>query len=137
MRGRAFYAILLIIGIGCLTAGFFVRSEELRPVSGTMIGIGAGLAGLGISNLIMKQMENKRPQLKKQAQIDYFDERNTAIRNRAKAKAGDITQWLVMGIAYITILTSAPLWVTLTVVAVFLFYNFMNVYLRIKYQKEM
>lgn len=137
MRGRAFYVTLLIIGIGCLTAGFFVRSEEMKPVSGTLIGIGVGLAGLGISNLLMKHMENKRPQLKKQAQIEYLDERNTAIRNRAKAKAGDFTQWLVMGIAYITILTSAPLWVTLTVVAVFLFYNFLNVYLMSKYQKEM
>ncbi|MNE66406.1 hypothetical protein D3C80_1619560 [compost metagenome] len=79
----------------------------------------------------------KNPGLEKQAIIDYHDERNTVIRNRAKAKAADITQWLIMAIAYVTILISAPLWVTLAVVVVFLIYHFMSHYLMVQYQKSM
>jgi len=39
--------------------------------------------------------------------------------------------------AYITIIISTPLWVTLVVVAVFLAYNIIAIYLMNKYQKEM
>lgn len=136
-RKTAFYAAMLIIGICCTAASFFFNDEEAKPIAGILIGVGLGFIGLSISNLIMKHMERKNPELEKQAKIDYNDERNTIIRNRAKAKAGDITQWLIMGIAYITILISAPLWVTLAVVIVFLFYNVLGLYLMNKYQKEM
>ena len=59
------------------------------------------------------------------------------IRNKAKAKVGDITQWLIMGIAYITIVIDAPLWVTLVVVGVFLLKNALEVYFMNKFQKEL
>lgn len=59
------------------------------------------------------------------------------IRNKAKAKVGDIIQWLIMGIAYITIVIDAPLWVTLVVVGVFLLKNVLEVYFMNKFQKEL
>lgn len=136
-RKSSYYVAMLIIGICCIGASLFFNSAEQKPISGILIGIGSSFIGLSISNLIMKHMDHKNPQLEKQVQIEYNDERNTLIRNRAKAKAGDITQWLIMGIAYITILISAPLWVTLAVVVVFLIYNVIGLYLMNKYQKEM
>jgi len=42
-----------------------------------------------------------------------------------------------MVIVYITIIISAPLWVTLVVVAVFLAYTIIAMYFMNKYQKEM
>lgn len=136
-RSQAFYAVLLFIGICAVAAGFFFENEEWKAVSGTLIGIGAGSAGLSISNLLMIRAGRKNPELEKQANIDYNDERNMMIRSRAKAKAADITIWMVMAIAYVTILISAPLWVTLAVVAVFLIYHFMSHYLMVQYQKSM
>ena len=137
LKKWSFYILMLIIGICCIGTSFFFNDATMKPVAGSLIGIGAGLIGMSLANLVMKQMERKNPTLEKQSQIDYYDERNTMIRNRAKAKAGDITQWLIMGIAYITILISAPLWVTLVVVIVFLIYHFIGLYLINKYQKEM
>ena len=102
-----------------------------------LIGIGAGLFGVSASNLLLIHIERKNPAFEKQTKIEYSDERNTMIRHRAKAKAGDITQWLIMGIAYVTIIISAPLWVTFAVIAVFLAYNVLGIYLMSKYQKEM
>lgn len=137
LKKRSLYLVMLIIGICCIGASFIFNDATMKPVAGSLIGIGAGLMGISIANLIMKHMERKNPELEKQSQIDYNDERNTMIRNRAKAEAGDITQWLIMGVAYITILISAPLWVTLAVVIVFLIYHFIGIYLMNKYQKEM
>lgn len=136
-RKKSFYVIMLIVGICCITASLFFNDEEVKTISGILIGIGSGFVGLSISNLLMKHMERKNPEIEKQAEIDFNDERNVIIRNRAKAKAGDITQWLIMGIAYMTIMISAPLWATLIVVMVFLFYNVIGLYLMNKYQKEM
>jgi hypothetical protein len=88
-----------------------------KSVGGVCIGVGGGLLGMSISYLYMKRLEEKEPQLTKQKEIEFADERNTTIRNRAKAKAGDIIQWFIMGIAYVTILINASMWVTLIVVA--------------------
>lgn len=131
------YLGTLFIGICCFIASFFFKGEEVKAISGVLIGIGAGLVGLSTSYLIMKYMEHKNPELERQTRIDQNDERNTLIRNRAKAKAGDITQWFVMALCYITILISSPVWLSLTVAGVFLFYNVLSMYLTIKYQKEM
>lgn len=59
------------------------------------------------------------------------------IRYKAKAKVGDIIQWLIMGIEYITIVIDAPLWVTLVVGGVFLLKNALEVYFMNKFQKEL
>jgi hypothetical protein len=53
------------------------------------------------------------------------------------SKAGDIIQWFIIGIAYATILTGTSLWVTLTVVGVFLLKYLLELYFTGKYQKTM
>lgn len=127
----------LALGLGCVAASLLFRAQEWKVLSGSLIGIGAGLVGMSVSKLVMGRMERKHPELAKQNEIELQDERNTMIRNRAKARAGDITQWFIMGIAWLTIVISAPLWVTLIVVGVFLVYNVIGLYLMDKYQKEM
>lgn len=136
-RSSLFYVGLIILGACMIAASVFFRSEDTKPIGGCLIGIGAGLIGMSLSVLIAKRIERNHPERQRQARIDYNDERNTIIRYRAKARAGDITQWLVMGIAYITILISAPLWLTLTIVIVFVIHNVLSLYLMAKFQKEM
>lgn len=92
---------------------------------------------MSISNLLMKRMERKYPERHRQTAIEYNDERNTFIRDKAKAKAAGITQWCVIGVAYITILTNAPLWVTLVTVGVFALHTVLVVYFTNRYQQEM
>lgn len=123
-----------IILIGC---GFFIKNDQLKNVSGVMIGVGGALFGLSINYFVISKMEQKNPELAKQNEIELKDERNTIIRNRAKAKAGDITSWLVMAIAYLTILIREEIWVTLVVVIVFVIHHIMSLYFMGKYQKEM
>jgi len=134
---KTLYVITLILGMALIGASFFVRGEELKVWSGLLIGIGGGLLGMSAARLYMVHWEGENPELTKQSQIEFEDERNTLIRSKAKAKSGDITQWFIVGLAFITILIKAPLWVTLATIGVYLFYNILGLYLIVRYQKEM
>lgn len=137
LKRTSFYIIMLVGGICLVALGFLLHEIVPKSLQGVLLGLGAGFIGMSIANLYMKNCEIKNPQLAKQNEIDFKDERNTIIRNRAKAKAGDITQWLIIGIAYISVLINADLWVTIVIVAVFLLYSILGIFYMSKYQKEM
>lgn len=137
LKKKSFYVMTLIIGIALFCSSFLFRGEELKTISGVLFGIGVGLFGMSIANLWMKGFEEKNPDIMKNNEIEFKDERNTMIRYRAKAKAGDIIQWFIMGIAYLLIVIDVPLWITLITVGGFVLYNVISLYYMNKYQKEM
>jgi|LGVE01.1.fsa_nt_gb hypothetical protein len=136
LKKKSFYIVTLILAIALTVVTYYFK-VELKSFSGLLVAISAGLFGISIANIFMIHLEQKEPKFMKKGEIEFKDERNTIIRNRAKAKAADIIQWFIMGIAYLTIIINAPLWVTLATVCVFLLYNILSVYLMNKYQKEM
>ncbi len=99
LKKKKFYIIMLFVGIGLIAVGIILNGEVVKSVQGILLGLGAGFIGMNIANLYMKHNETKNPALAKQNEIEFKDERNTIIRNRAKAKAGDIIQWFIIGIA--------------------------------------
>lgn len=146
IKSRSYYIITLVLGIAMLGASQALRLDgmegflsliQLKSISGVLLGVGAGLAGMSVSNLIMCHIQQKEPAIKRQNEIDYHDERNVAIRNKSKAKSADITQWLIMGIAYLNILLGSPAWLILIIVGVFIFYHILCAFYMIKYQNEM
>ncbi len=137
LKKKSFYIVTFILGICLIGISFLFNTENVKAISGILIGIGAGLTGMSIANWIMKRMEENKPGISKLNEIEFKDERNTLIRNKAKAKAGDMTQWLIMGIALITILIRSSIWLTLAVVAVYLAYNVLGLFFMNRYQNEM
>lgn len=137
MKKSKYYAIMLVFGLCLMLLSFFIKSEMYKNISGLALGLGAGLFGAGSAQLIMKRYESKNPDKMKQNNIEYQDERNTSIRNLAKAKAGQILQWLVMALAYLLILINAPLWTVFVTIGVFLLYNLLVGYFMIQLQKKM
>lgn len=133
-KKKSINIILLIAGALLIAASFIIPEKKF---SGLTIGIGAGLFGVSLSGLFINRYENKNPELVKRNEIELKDERNTMIRYRAKAMSGDITQWLIMAIAFATIIIEAPLWVTLSIVGVFVLQTILGFYFMYKYQKEM
>ena len=127
----------LILGVVAVGIGFSLDGEKLKTVSGVLIGIGAGLFGMSLSHLIMIRIERKNPQIARQNEIALHDERNTMIRNRAKAKSADVTQWFILGLAFIMILIDAPLWSTVSAIGVFVLYHILLLYFGSRYQKEL
>lgn len=145
IKSKLYYFITSIIGIVLLSTSLLCRLveindirtlQQLKAVSGILLGIGSGLIGMSISNLKMNRKLEKDPLLKRKNDIEYNDERNIMIRNRAKAKSADIIQWFIMGIAYLTILIGAPLWVTLIIVGVYVLYYILYACFLVKYQNE-
>ena len=133
-RKSTFYVMAITISVIMITLSQFV---ELNSHSGILLGTGAGVIGASIAKLYSINLEKKNPDMIKENEIELQDERNVLIRQRAKAKSADITQWLIMIIAYLEIFVNAPLWIILLTVGIFVLYNIIQIYYINKFNKEM
>ena len=129
-----FYISGIIISVIMIILSQFV---ELNSHSGILLGTGAGVLGANIAKLYFISLEKKNPDIIKENEIELKDERNVLILQKAKAKSADITQWLIMLVAYLEILVNAPLWITLITIGVFVLYNIIQIYYVNKFNKEM
>ena len=136
-KSARFCAVLLALSLVLLAAALLLRGRLPGSWSGVLIGLGAGIFGASLSGLLMRRWESRNPEFAKQNEIDSRDERTTAIRSLAKARAGDVVQWCVMGIAWLSIPAEAPLWLTLAAVGVFLLYSVLSLAFMIRLEKEM
>ena len=135
MRKKStFYVMAITISVIMIILSQFV---ELNSHSGILLGTGAGIIGASIAKLYTINLEKKNPDMIKENEIELQDERNVLIRQRAKAKSADITQWLIMIIAYLEIFVNAPLWIILLTVGIFVLYNIIQIYYINKFNKEM
>ena len=129
-----FYVMAITISVIMIILSQFV---ELNSHSGILLGTGAGVIGASIAKLYTINLEKKNPDIAKENEIELQDERNILILQRAKAKSADITQWLIMIIAYLEIFVNAPLWIILLTVGIFVLYNIIQIYYINKFNKEM
>lgn len=129
---------LVLLGVGL----FLVKSVAdpqgiMLSLPYVLVGFGCGAFGHGMGNIINARALKNSPQLQKQLEIEKNDERNTAIQNRAKAKAYDIMVY-VFGALYVSFaLMRVDMTVVLLLVAAYLFVIGGGVYYRCKYDKEM
>ena len=133
-RKSMFYISGIIISVIMIILSQFV---ELNSHSGILLGTGAGVFGANIAKLYFISLEKKNPDIIKENEIELKDERNVLILQKAKAKSADITQWLIMLVAYLEILVNAPLWITLVTIGIFVLYNIIQIYYVNKFNKEM
>ena len=129
-----FYISGIIISVIMIILSQFV---ELNSHSGILLGTGAGVLGANIAKLYFISLEKKNPDIIKENEIELKDERNVLILQKAKAKSADITQWLIMLVAYLEILVNAPLWIILVTIGIFVLYNIIQIYYVNKFNKEM
>ena len=99
----------LLAAVGLLSARVdalpLIVSKILAPLGATVFGVGlGGLFGQGLlqSDPVLRQREKER-----------HDERNTAIRCRAEAWAGNVTTVLLALGGAVSGYMDAPLWVTI------------------------
>jgi len=126
--------VFLIMGIALIL--IFLIGDFPKNINGLFLGIGAGIIGMSISNLVAIFYFKNNPDKAIIEEIEYSDERNVLIRYRAKATVGDIIQWTIIIAAYISIVMKSELWVTLCLVAVFVWKKILEFYFINKYQKE-
>ncbi|MFA5605469.1 MAG: hypothetical protein WC970_06360, partial [Dehalococcoidales bacterium] len=99
----------------------FFKDAEIKGLMGICIGVGAGLIGMFVANLIILRIETKHPQAFVQKKIEEKDERNRMIWDKTRAKANTIIMMAVMPIlTLVFVLIDTELYVILAMVGLIL-----------------
>ena len=128
---------LLAVGIVLLGLSILLDGRVSDALGGMLCGMGSGLLALAGCTLLNLRHEAKHPEMARRHDIEQRDERNVAIRNRAKAVSGEALQWSVMAAAWLSIGLDAPLWVPLAATGVFVAKSVLELCLMIRYEREM
>lgn len=129
---------LLLFGTGLYLVKLFpMPSGVMRSLPYVCIGIGSGIFGHGMGNVIGRKALKDNPQAMKQMKIDKNDERNIAIANRAKAKAYDMMVFVYGALMVSLSLMNVNLAAVLLLVCAYLFVVGYSVYYRFKFDREM
>ncbi|MBC3796821.1 hypothetical protein [Acetobacterium tundrae] len=133
----------VLVGIVLLLSGLFivkfnpVFARAILALPYVCIGIGCGLFGHGMGNIISIGALKNSPEISKQVEIDKNDERNIIIMNKSKAKAYDMMVPVFGALLLAFACMEVELTVILLLVAAYLLVVFYGVYYRCKYDKEM
>lgn len=143
MKSKNNSYILILFGLLLLAVGFYLMKaadsllQALSALPYVCIGVGSGLFGHGMGNVISDRAILKDTDLKKQLDIEKKDERNIAIADRAKGKAFDMMT-IVFGALMVSFalmnVDMAPL---LLLVFAYLLVHGYSIYYRIRLEKEM
>ena len=128
--------VVLVI-VGLLLTLFIKSGDIMSRTSNLIFSLGCGLIGAGLGGLYKIRRIEKIPGKSKQMEIEYKDERNELIRDKANAKAGDISNWFVLLIAYICIIMGYPTWLVFLILGVFLLKYVLWIIFMKKYNKEL
>lgn len=134
-RKKALYLAFFIAGLCILLAALIFPTSD--SVGRMLTGMGSGLAALGISQLLLLRQQAKHPEQQRQNEIAANDERNVAIRRRAQAVSGEVLQWGILAVAWFSIGLGAPLWMTLLAIGIFVAKSALELYLLVRYEREM
>lgn len=127
----------VIFGAVLIAAALYFKQELPRTVDGVILGIGGAILGVNLTELIGRILLEKNPAKAAQQRIEQHDERNVSIRDKARAKTLEIARWLVLGIAFLSILADSPLWFTLSVTLIYLLIYIIEWIIRSHLLKEM
>ena len=127
--------VMFLVGL-CLT--FSVDGGDVMSrLSSLVTALGCGIIGGSIGTWYKIKRIEKIPNKSKQIEIEYKDERNTLIRYKAKSIAGEITNWIVILVAYICIVMGYPTWLVFLILGVFLLKYILEIVFIAKYNKEL
>lgn len=132
------FAGVLLIGIGLYLIKAIDDSHTVMKILPYLcLGLGCGLFGYGLGEVISKKAIESDPKLAKQIEIDTKDERNVMIGNMAKAKGFDMMLYIYSAL----LLTFALMGITFTViipmVVAYLFVIGYSIYHRSKIEKSL
>ena len=135
--------VKIIVGI-LMTVGGVVLIRTVGEPEGILralpyicIGLGCGIFGHGLGDLLARKAYRKYPELERQVEIERLDERNVMIGDRAKARAYDLMIYVYAALMLAFALMQVALAATLLLVFAYLLVVGLGVYYRCKFEKEM
>ncbi|BCN30201.1 hypothetical protein [Anaeromicropila herbilytica] len=136
------YILLTTLGLILIVSGAII-AKITRDADGillslpyVMIGIGSGIFGQNLGMIINIINMKKYPEEARKKEIEVNDERNIAIRDKAKAKAYDLMVLVFGALMLSYAMTNSNLYVILSFVIAYLFVTLSNIYFINKLQKE-
>lgn len=131
------YIIGILIALILQFIGISSGISKIRTYGGICILLAAVLLSLCFNRLYRISYEKEFPDLVHQEKVEYRDERNTQLRNMAKAKSADLIQWVIIAVACLVFFTGGPFWITIALGVVYTLRYGLEWYYLNKYQKEM
>lgn len=129
---------LLLLGIGLYMVKTITEAQGIiHAIPYVCVGIGCGVFGHGMGNVISSKAMKGCPEAVKQMEININDERNIAISNRAKAKSYDMMIFIFGALMMSFAIMKIDLVIVLLFVCSYLFVVGYGVFYRCKYEKEM
>ena len=132
----AFGLLLLCIGL-YLSKTILAPQGFMRAFPYVCIGLGCGIFGHGLGDIISRRSLKNHPEIDKQIKIDKLDERNVSIANQAKAKAYDMMIFLFGALILAFALMGIDMIALLLLVFSYLFIVGYGIYYRYKFDKTM
>lgn len=129
-----FGVIILSVGVIILVVG--PSSVIWDRISSLCTGLGFGSICGGLGGLYAVRKLKKDPVKFKQIEVERKDERNKFIKYQAKAKSGEIINWMVIIIAYVCIVMNSPSWTTFSLIVIFISKYIFEIILANQYSKK-
>lgn len=132
---------VLLIAVGLVTFRQYRAAASgqvtMLALPGVCLGLGCGLFGRSLSELISRRAMKSDPEMRKRVEIEENDERNIAVTRRAKARAYDL-MLEVFGVLMVCFtLMNVALAAILMFVGAYLLVVGLRVYWQIKYDAQM
>ena len=125
------------MGIVLLVLSLLLDGRVPDSLGGMLCGIGSGLLAMAGSTLLNLRHEAKHPEMARQHDIEQKDERNVAIRNRAKAVSGEVPPVERSGGGMALHRPGCAPVGPLAATGVFVAKSVLELYLMIRYEREM
>lgn len=142
MNKKAGRYITSVIGILLLILGLMMLKfvEEptgfIRVLPYICIGVGCGLFGHGMGEIMRRRLIKNNPEIIKQMEIEKNDERNVVIAAQSKAKAFDMMTFVYGALMLSFALMQVELEAVLLLVAAYLFVEGYAVFCRFRLERE-
>ena len=135
--------VMIVVGLVLLVGGLVLLKVVDEP-QGLMltlpyicVGLGCGMFGGGMGNLIGSRVLESNPKAKKLKEIEEKDERNRMLASQAKARAYDMMVFVFGALMFSFALMNIELRAILLLVVAYLFVIGVGVYYRYKLDEEM
>lgn len=129
---------LLLLGIGLYLVKTIIEPQGImRSLPYVCVGLGCGIFGHGMGNVISSSALKNHPDICKQIKIKKLDERNITIGNHAKAKAYNMMIFIFGALILTFALMGIDMVATLLLVFAYLFIVGYGIYYRYKFDKEL
>lgn len=139
MKSKVTNYITIILGLLLLAAGLYLIKTNGIAVGFpyVFVGLGCGLFGHGMGNVISERAIGSDPELKRKLDIEKNDERNIAIADKAKGKAFDMMTFVFGALMVSFALMEIDMIALLLMVSAYLFVHGFAIYYRIQFDKQM